>query len=163
WLGGRPLAAPLVVALSFAGSLFPVLDFAFTTDRLYQFLSWEPWPQGWMFQASWAPQHLASASCIVVAVLLFYRIASSRNWRLVPLLAVVAAAGFESSVWVGGIVFPVAAVIIGSVLLLTTKNPKSRLDLMCKAGAALILAVVISLPFLQEEYAATTTRNRGFP
>jgi len=160
--GGR-LAAPLVVVLSFAGSLYPVLEFAFTPEALYRVLSWSPWPQGWSFQASWAPQHLASASCVVAAVLIMASSASPRSWLLVPLLGVVVAAGFESSFWVGGIIFAVSAIPIGLFLLLTVSSAENRFYLLLKGGAALILTVAISFPFLREEYAVTAARSLGFP
>jgi uncharacterized membrane protein len=162
-LTGGCLAAPLVVVLSFAGSLYPVLEFAFIPEALHRVLSWSPWPQGWSFQASWAPQHLASASCIMAAVLIMSSLASSRSWLLVPLLGIVVAAGFESSVWVGGIVFAASAIPIGLLLLLTASDAENRFDLLLKGGAALILAVAISFPFLREEYAAAAARSLGSP
>jgi hypothetical protein len=160
--GGRPAAA-LVLGLSAAGSFYPVLEFAFGPDALHKVLSWAPWPQGWPFQASWAPQHLASASCIVAAVVIIARLASSRSWLLVPLLGTIAAAGFESSVWVGGIIFAASAISIGIFLLLNESDTQARIDLLLKSGAALLVAAAISFPLLHEEYIATAARNLGRP
>jgi hypothetical protein len=162
-LGGGRASAALVIGLSVAGSLYPVLEFAFGPEALHKVLSWAPWPQGWPFQASWAPQHLASASCVVAAVVIIARLSSSRSWLLVPLLAIIAAAGFESSVWVGGIIFSVGAISIGIFLLLTANDTHARVDLLLKSGAALLLAAAISFPLVHEEYAATAARSLGAP
>ena len=79
-LSGRRLAPLLVVLLSLAASLRPVLRFVLGPHFLGRALSPEPWPQAWIFQASWAPQHLASAGCVVIAVLILSRLAAPRSW-----------------------------------------------------------------------------------
>lgn len=160
--GGRPAAA-LVIGLSTTGSFYPVLEWVFGPEALHKVLSWSPWPQGWSFQASWAPQHLASASCVVAAVVIFTRLASSRSWLLVPLLGIIAAAAFESSVWVGGIIFSVSAISVGIFLLLSASDSQARVDLLLKSGTAVLLAAAISFPLLHEEYAATAARRLGAP
>ncbi len=160
---GRSLAAWLVVLLSLAGSLKPLLRLALPADFLDRALSSYPWPQSWIFQASWVPQHLASAGCVVLAVLTLARLAGARGWALVPLLALFVAAGFESSAWVGGVVFAAAAGSIGLALLLTAENNRARLDLILKAVIAAALVVLIAFPFLRDEYAATAARHAGAP
>lgn len=162
-LGGRRLAAPLVVLLSLAGSLRPVLRFVAPAGFLDRALAPDLWPQSWLFQASWAPQHLASANCVVVAVLIAARLASRHSWPLVPLLAAIVAAGFESSAWVGGIVFAAAALPIGIALLLLADSGRSRLELVLEAVAALVLVAAIAYPFLHDEYLATASRAAGLP
>ncbi|MBV8335393.1 MAG: hypothetical protein JO358_08120 [Alphaproteobacteria bacterium] len=162
-LGGRRPAAALVIALSAAGSAYPVLEWVFGPVALHKILSSVPWPQGWSFQASWAPQHLASASCVVAAVVVIARLASSRSWLPVPLLGIIAAAGFESSVWVGGIIFFVSAISIGFFFLLSASDTQARVDFLVKGGAALFLTAVISFPSLHEEYVATAARSLGSP
>src|SRR6516162_8588575 len=160
-LGGRRLAAPLVVLLSLAASLWPLLELLFPADFIYGALFQLPWPRSWIFQASWVPQHLASASCVVLAVLILSRLAGRRNWPLVPLLAVVAAAGFESSVWVGGVVFAAAALPFGIVLLRTAGDARQRAVLLAEAAVAAALALALSFPFLRDEYLATAARQLG--
>ena len=124
-LSGRRLAPLLVVLLSLAASLRPVLRFVLGPHFFGRALSPEPWPQAWIFQASWAPQHLASAGCVVIAVLILSRLAAPRSWPLVPLLAVIVAAGFESSTWVGGVIFAVGALPIGVAFLLAERDARS--------------------------------------
>ena len=144
-LGGQRLAAPLVVLLSLAASLWPLLRLLFPADFIDGALSQSPWPRSWIFQASWVPQHLASASCVVFAVLILSRLGERRSWPLVPLLAVVVAAGFESSAWVGGVVFAAAALPFGVVLLRTADDARQRAVLLAQAAVAAALALALSL------------------
>ena len=160
-LGGQGLAAPLVVLLSLAASLWPLLRLPLPDDFVEGALSQSPWPRSWIFQAGWVPQHLASASCVMVAVLILSRLGERRSWPLVPLLAVVVAAAFESSAWVGGIVFAVAALPFAVVLLRTAEDARQRATLLAQAAAAGGLALALCFPFLRDEYAATAARQLG--
>jgi hypothetical protein len=163
WFSGRSLAAFLVVMMSLAASLRPVLSLALMPDLLGRALSRAQPAHSWIFQASWVPQHLASASCVVLAMLILSRLASPRSWLLVPLLAVIVAAAFESSTWIGGVIFAVGAVSAGVFLLLKAHDARSRVDFLAKATAAAILVVAISFPLLRDEYAATAARHVGVP
>jgi hypothetical protein len=161
--GGRRAAPFLVVLLSLAASLRPILRLVLGPRVLGRPLSQGPWPQSWIFQASWAPQHLAAAGCVVIAVLIMSRLASLRSWPLVPLLAVIVAAGFESSTWVGGVIFAASALPIGVAFLLAEGDARIRIDLVPKGTAAIILVAAISFPFFRDEYLATAARHAGFP
>jgi hypothetical protein len=156
---GRRRAAPLVLMLSVAASLSPVLRVIFPADLLGRALSHTQAPQSWIFQATWVPQHLASAGCVVLAMLIL----SGLRWPLVPLLAIVAAAGFESSAWVGGVIFGAGALTMGTAMLLGAAGARKRFDLVLQASAAALLTVVIAYPFLRDEFAATTARHLGLP
>ena len=160
-LGGQSLVAPLVVLLSLAASLWPLLRLLLPDDFINGALSQSPWPRSWIFQAGWVPQHLASASCVMVAVLILSRLGERRSWPLVPLLAVVVAAAFESSAWIGGIVFAVAALPFAVVLLRTAEDARQRATLLAQAAAAGGLALALCFPFLRDEYAATAARQLG--
>ena len=160
-LGEQRLAAPLVVLLSLAASLWPLLELLFSDDFLYGALFQLPWPRGWIFQASWVPQHLASASCVVFAVLILSRLGGRRSWPLAPLLAVVVAAGFESSAWVGGVVFAAAALPFVVVLPRAAGDVRQRAVLLTQAAAAAALALALCSPFLRDEYIATAARQLG--
>jgi hypothetical protein len=158
-ISGRWFAAPLALGLSLAGSLEPVLRALFGTDLLGKLFSSTEAPQSWLFQATWAPQHLAAASSVVLAVLMLRRL----SWLLVLPLAIVAAAGFESSAWVGGIIFAVAALAAGVALLLRAKNLRAAVLLLAQAGAAAALAGAIAYPLLRDEWLATAARHLGLP
>ncbi len=157
WLGGRA-AASWTVPLSLAGSLRPVLDAALGPEAARGLLSSYAGLGGWLVQASWAPQHLASACCVVLASVLVARLAETRDRRLVPVLALVAAAGFGSSTWVGGVTFALAALPVGLVLLLRLE-PEGRLPLMLHATAAAALALALAFPFLHDQYLAAAARG----
>jgi hypothetical protein len=159
WIGGRRMAAALVLLLGLGASLRPMLRLVFPGEFLARALSQASWPEGWMFQASWAPQHLAAAGCVVVAVVTMMQLGSPRGPALVPLLAVIVAAGFESSAWVGGIVSAAAALPIGVALLASAEDGQARRSLLLKAAVAIILAALISSPFLRDEYLATMSRH----
>jgi hypothetical protein len=163
WLSGRSLAASAILILSLAASLGPVLRLCLSADFLERLFSSTPAPQSWIFQATWVPQHMASASCVILAVIIMCRLAMSHSWPFVPLLAVVAAAGFECSVWVGGVVFSLSAVATGIALLVAVDGTRSRLDLIAKGVAALVLMLLIALPFLGDEYAAAAVKHPGSP
>ena len=161
-LSARPLAALCVVLLSLGASLRPVLSFL-SPDFAYRLLSQYQSPKGWLFQATWVPQHLASASCAVLSAYLMTRLAAPRGWLCVPMLAASVAAGFESSTWVGGVVFGAGAVAIGVALFIAADDARSRRDLLAKAAVAVLLAAALSFPFVRDQYAATAERGLGVP
>jgi hypothetical protein len=162
WLSGHSAAALWVLFLSVSASLRPVLVFALGPATFGGLLSSRQALQAWILQASWVPQHLASASCVVLAVFLISRITGQNSRLQCPTLALVVAAGFESSAWIGGVTFAVAAVLIGFVLLRSTE-PKHRRRFVANAAIAAGLAVVIAFPFLHDEYIATAARHVGVP
>ena len=163
WFAGRTIASFLVVLLSLSASLKPALGWALPATVLDRVLAQTQWPESWIFQASWAPQHLASAGCVVVAVLLLSRLAVSLDWLIAPLLAVVAAAAFESSAWVGGVIFAAAALPIAIALLVMAEDGRARIDLLFKGTLAVVLAVAIAFPFLRDQFFATAARGAGAP
>ena len=74
----------------------------------------------------------------------------------------VAVAGFESSTWVGGVTFAVAAIWIGGVLL-ADAEPQQRLPLLGRFAIAAIGAVVLACPILYDQLTATGARGGGWP
>src|SRR5207237_352391 len=108
WLSGRMLAGFLALALAVPGSARLPLEWM---DQ-HTTMAWIRWASGlggWLFQTSWAPQHVASATWVVLACVLLQRLTQEDGWVAPITLALVAAAAFQSSVWVGGIVFTLAA------------------------------------------------------
>ena len=114
WLSKRSAAAIWVVALAAAASLRAVLSWIFGSYALEPFLAPPTGFAGWLFQAAWAPQHLMSASCVVAAMLLVARYAQRQSVLLLLTLVLVVVAGFESSTYVGGITFAIAALVGGA-------------------------------------------------
>ena len=161
-LAGRRGAALWVVPLSLAASLRPLLEAVRGSDTLYPFFADYPPPQGWLNQAGWVPQHLAAADCAVLGVLLATRLASTPSLRLAASLAAVAAAGFASSAWIGGVTFAAAMVPLGATLLASAAPPR-RLRFALLAVAAAVLALAAAWPLLRDDYLWAAARAAGFP
>lgn len=161
-LAGRRSAALWVVPLSLAASLRPLIGAVLGKAALFRlFADYQP-PQGWLVQASWVPQHLAAADCALLAALLIARLAAQPRSSLALVLALVAAAGSESSAWIGGATFAAAALPLGAALLVASE-PRHRRRFLLLATAAAALAVALAWPMLRAEYAATAARAVGVP
>jgi hypothetical protein len=106
---------------------------------------------------------LASAGCVVAVVLILSRLATVGDLLIVLLLAVVAAAGFESSAWVGGVIFAASALPIGVAFLLMAEGGRTRLGFALNAVMAGLLALVIAFPVLSDAFFATAARGAGAP
>jgi hypothetical protein len=157
WFSGRPSTALLVPLLCLAASLRPFLLWVFGPE-LYKYILPNTGFAGWLFQAAWVPQHLTSACCVVLAVVLIGQLAMRPRPLLVAVLALVVAAGFESSTWVGGVTFAIAAPVIGAVVLLLVR-PRAPF-LLAAAGAA-ALALVLIAPLARDQFLATAARHGG--
>ena len=158
---GRTSAAILVVALAAAGSLRPILQWL-APDTIPSLIGSSSGFGGWLFQISWAPQHVASAMCVVIACVLLAEMTHRRGWLLPVVIGLVAAAGFESSAWVGGITFALAAAAIGLYGLSRSSVGQGGAFLFGLAAAA-ALAVVLAAPFIYDQAGATALRAGGSP
>jgi hypothetical protein len=159
--GGRLPAAFVVMALAATASLRPVLE-SLAPQATHAVIGKATGLGGWLFQIAWAPQHLASASCVVLAGLTLIEVARRDGWLAPVVLGLLAAAGFECSVWVGGIVFALSAVLIVPYLLWSLPTQR-RSGFVLRILAAAALAVAISLPFLRDQIAAASARAGGSP
>jgi hypothetical protein len=157
WYSGRSSAALLIPLLGLAASLRPCLLWMFG-PALYKYILPNTGFAGWLFQSAWVPQHLTSASCVVLAVVLIGQLAVRPRPVVVATLALVVAAAFESSAWIGGVMFGIAAPVIGTVVLIMTR-PRPRVVL--GAATAATLALVLVLPLALDQYVATAARDGG--
>jgi hypothetical protein len=170
WVGKRAAAALVVVALAASASLRGALSYVAGNHTLEPFLNEPTGFAGWLFQSAWVPQHLMAASCSVVAMLLvtFYaqrqNRAGSRAHSLayVVTLALVVAAGFESSAFVGGVTFAIAAVAAAPLLLRAIDN-KRRLAASLGLVLAALLALGIAAPFIHDQFATVGARHDASP
>jgi hypothetical protein len=158
WLGGRKIAALLVLLVCMTGSLRPLLAYIPRIDGVIV-------PQtgfaGWLFQSAWVPQHLASASCVVLAMLLLSELVRRESLALLAVFVLVVVAGATSSTWVGGVTFGIAAIWIAGVTL-ANAEPAQRLPLLGRFALAAIGAAVLAAPILYDQVTATGTRG-GWP
>ncbi len=158
----RRSAAFWVVPFAAAASLRPLLSWLWTGEKLDAVLHPDTGFAGWLFQAAWVPQHVMSASCVVVAILLMSRLAQRRSIFPAIVLGLVVAAGFESSTWVGGVTFALAALTAGAALIILAA-PGERLGFLGYLVIAAILAGCLVAPFLHDQLVATALRGAGAP
>jgi hypothetical protein len=158
WFSARAAAAYWALLLAATASLRLLARLIFGESALPALLAPPTGFGGWLFQSAWAPQHLAAACCSVLAVLLIARLPKQRGWLTPAVLALLVAAGFESSTWIGGIVFPVAMVLVAP-LVLWTSEPGERARLLATLALAAILAAVAASPFLRDQLAAVAARG----
>ena len=152
---GRFLPAVIVFILSMTGSARPILETIFGREQVQSFIGAASGFGGWIFQVSWAPQHVMSAVCIVVAALMIPRLLE-RGWFAALALGVVAAAAYGSSIWVGAITFGLAAVATTATWLLNLEHSKRRPFILRLATAALV-AVLLASPLLVSQLVAAGT------
>jgi hypothetical protein len=160
WLGKKPGAAIWVVLLAAATSLRVTLSWIFGSWTLEPFLDGPTGFAGWLFQSAWAPQHVMSAACVVLAMLLIARYAIRRSVALLVTLILIVVAGFESSTYVGGVTFAVAALAAAPLLIAMIDRP-SRLRFLVGMAVAAALAVILALPFLDNQLQAVALRSAG--
>ena len=158
---GRGSAALWVVPLAVAGSLRPLLSLLFGADAVQAVLLPGTGFAGWIFQSAWVPQHLMSASCVVAAAVLMGRL-GERGLLRVVVVALTVAASFESSTWIGGVTFALAALPIGASLLLDAE-PEARTALALRLGFAAMVTAGVALPFLRDQLAVASGRDTGAP
>jgi hypothetical protein len=162
WLSKRSAAAIWVVALAAAASLRGVLSWVFGSYSLEPFLAEPTGFAGWLFQAAWAPQHLMSASCVMMAMLLIARYAQQQSALLLLTLVLIVVAGFESSTYVGGVTFAIAALAVAALLLVAIE-PARRLRFLVGMAVAAVLVVCLAAPFLNNQLMAVAARGDNNP
>jgi hypothetical protein len=159
WMSGRKIAALLTLLVCATGSLRPLLAYIPGIDSLIVAQSGFA---GWLFQSAWVPQHIASASCVVLAILLLSELTRRESLALLVTFVLVVVAGVGSSTWVGGVTFAIAAIWIGGVTL-SNAEPQQRIPLLGRFALAAIGAVVLAAPILYPQLAAMGTRGGGSP
>jgi hypothetical protein len=162
WFGGRATALLWVLLLNAALSCRVVLAGLFGTESVHQVLMPATGFGGWLFQAAWVPQHIAAASAVILALFFLGRLAVECSPLLLATLVLLAVAGYESSTWIGGVLFPVAAAMTGGMLLIEAA-PRRRMSLLSWCTAAAILAICLAWPLLHDQFLATGTRAGGSP
>jgi hypothetical protein len=162
WLGKRAAAAIWVAVLAAAGSLWLTLDWIAGAGDLAPLL-WPPIGMaGWLFQATWVPQHLMAASCALTSMLLISRFAQRQSPAPLLVLVLIVVAGFESSSFVGGVTFAIAALVAAPILLVGTE-PAQRRRFALGLAVAVVLAVCLAAPFVLDQLAALRVHDGGSP
>ncbi len=160
WLSGRASAGIWVIVLAATASLRPLLNALAGIDAVEAVTGYQSGFGGWLFQTSWAPQHMASAMAAVAAVLVLNELARRPNAPVMVILAITMAASFESSTWIGGIVLPLAA--LGLALTALTRSERPLRLFLYLAGAALIAALLVA-PMLYDQVQTAIWRGGETP
>ena len=159
WLSGRAAAMPVVI-LSATASTRTLLEWIFGSENLEAVVGRSAGLGGWLFQAAWVPQHIMSATCAIAAIILMNELARRGSVILVMTLALVVAAGFESSTWIGGITFAIAAPVI-AIVIIGRLGPRQRLRFIAFLAVAAVFALCLATPLLRDQLAATA--GKGSP
>lgn len=154
--GGKPVTGLIVIALAATASLRTALEWFWPDAPTV--IGYTSGFGGWLQQTSWAPQHMASAMCCVIACTLIPTLERRQGWLASAVLGLVGAAAFQSSVWVGGIVFASAATVVGLYCLRMAPSGQ-RLPFALRAAAAAAIAVALSVPFIHDQIAAAAMRG----
>jgi hypothetical protein len=162
WFSGRATAMLWVLLLNATLSCRVVLAGLFGTEGVHKVLMPATGFGGWLFQAAWVPQHIASASAVILALFLLGRLAIERSPLMLLTLVLLAVAGYESSTWIGGVLFPAAAATAGAMLLIETA-PGRRMSFVAWCAAAAILAICLTLPMLHDQFLVAGLRAGGSP
>ncbi|MCS0496454.1 hypothetical protein NVS89_15235 [Ancylobacter sp. MQZ15Z-1] len=160
-LGGNRLAPALALALCATGSLRPLLGWL-AGAGLDQWLAPATGLAGWLFQTSWSPHHVAAAGSLVIAALLGVRLARRPDAPTCLVLALVMAAAFQSSFWVGGVVLALVALAFAP-LLVCAAPARGRVRFVLAAAVAGLLALAFAAPLLLAQYHAALGRGGGSP
>ena len=162
WFSGRATALLWVLLLNTALSCRVALAALVGTEAVHQVLMPATGFGGWLFQAAWVPQHIAAASAVILALFFLGRLAVERSPLLLVTLVLLAVAGYESSTWIGGVLFPVAAAMAGGMLLIEAA-PLQRMSFLSWCAGAAILAICLAWPLLHDQFLATGMRAGGSP
>lgn len=156
--GGRAPAILASVGLLLPGSLRPLLADALGWDLARGVVPGVSDIGGWLNQAAWVPQHMAGACSVMVSGLLLIRLAALAETPVALALALTVAAGFATSVWVGGVTFAVAGVALGIYLVYRIDAGARRRFLARTTGAA-ILTILLVAPLAMTELQAVQVRH----
>jgi hypothetical protein len=142
-IGRRLAAVYLAVLFAFIGSLRPALAWVIGQPTVDGLLRHQTGLANWLLETSWSPHHVMAAGCAVVALLLMGHLAERTRIVTTLLLALVVDAGFQSSLWVGGITFGLCGIVAGVMLFLRIDRDR-RLGFVVSGAAAAILAAGLS-------------------
>jgi hypothetical protein len=162
WLSKRPHAAIVAVALAAAGSLHATIGLLSGNYTLEPFLQGPNGFAGWLFQSSWVPQHLMSASCAVAAMLVIVLYTGRPSAPRLAALVLLVTAGFESSAYVGGITFALAA-LVAAPLVFDNVTRGQRLTVATGLAVAAAIALLLAAPFIGDQLATIAARGGGNP
>jgi hypothetical protein len=156
--GGGASSAILVAVLATAASLRNVIDWIWPSHA--SVLADPTGFGGWFFQTSWAPQHVASATSVVIACMLVPRVAMKGGLLAAIVFGLLGAGAYQSSVWVGGLIFPLATAAIALRCSIPLSGPQ-RLRFAGLLALSAVIAAVLAAPFLYDQIVSASLRGGG--
>jgi hypothetical protein len=161
WLANAAFASVIVVILCLTATIRYFLTLFVDWETVYDLTGWPSGFGGWLNQATWAPQHLLAAACLLVALVLLPSLKTGKLSQALW-LSILSAAAFQASVWVGGVaLLLVFSLVACSTILDAEPAERQHFALLCVLSAA--LAVAISLPLVLLQFAAVANRGGEFP
>lgn len=161
WISARASSAAWVLIVAATASIRPVINHIAGSNLPNDVIGWPSGFAAWIFQIAWAPQHVASACCAVIACFLLVQMARQRGPLPTIAFALMAAAAFESSTWVGGVTFPLAAAAIAASVMI--RDAPGRWRFALRVAAAAILALALISPFVYDQFRMSLARADGAP
>jgi hypothetical protein len=162
WLGNDRRSAILVVVLATAASSRPALSWLSGAEDLMPFTAGSSGFAGWLFQSAWVPQHVIAASCVVTAMVLIAHYAERPSVLLLLTIALTVVAGFESSTYVGGVTFALAAMAAAPILLAKIERGR-RLRFVGAMAVAIVVVACFAAPFVLDQLATVAARHDPTP
>ncbi|CAN5284442.1 hypothetical protein BH10PSE17_BH10PSE17_35650 [soil metagenome] len=161
-LARRRIAPLLVLLACLTGSLRPVLAGLLGSQTLDRLVEPATGLAGWLFQTSWSPHHVAAATCTVLATVLMAQLARRASVLCTFTLALVLAAAFQSSIWVGGILFAIAGTAVFVALWLRAVREK-RLSFTLAGATAGVVAAGLAWPLILAQLHTSVSRASRWP
>jgi hypothetical protein len=160
--GQRQTSIAFVLVAALGGSLRPVLSGIFGQTAMGAALQPPTGLTNWLVQSSWSPHHVAAGATVVLAVLILEQLARRPALAPTAVLAGIAAVGYASSLWVGGVTFAFCAGAAGLVLL-ARADPAQRRPFVIAVAVAAVGALALVLPLVLEQLRAAAGRNDTMP
>jgi hypothetical protein len=158
----RASSAVWVVILATTASIRPVATALFGEAPVNAAIGQKIGFGDWIYQLTWAPQHAAAAMCVVLAGFLLVKLAERPHWLTALTLGLVSAAGYQSSVWVGGAIFGLGAVAVSTIAMIRI-GPRERIAYGAHLALAAAVSVTLAAPFLLDQAAMASARGVPFP
>ncbi|MEP9355400.1 hypothetical protein ABLE93_17595 [Xanthobacter sp. KR7-65] len=156
------MSAPLLaLAAAASGALRPLLAGLFGAG-VDQVIEPATGLAGVLYQASWSPHHVAAAACGLLAVWLMAELRARPSVGGVVVLALVVAAGFDASLWVGGVTFALAGGAAAAVLAVR-RPAEGRGRFLAAMAAAALGALALAAPVLLAQIDVAAARGGALP
>lgn len=162
WLGERRAAAGWVLLMAATSSIRPVLAIVFGWGAVNAATGPSTGFGTWLFQTTWAPQHVMSASSAFAAIFVILQLANNSKVAVATALGLLGAASFETSTWVGGVVFPMIAMVTACAAAFGLP-PRGRRRFIGLVACSGCVTVVFVAPFVYDQLHTSNLRADGFP